>query len=101
MKIHTGDLVKVIAGKDKGKEGKILTVDFKTERVVVEGVNIVTKHVKGHGTTPGQIVKMERSIHVSNVMTLDPETKKPTRIGFKLEGSKKIRIAKKSGKALA
>lgn len=101
MKIHTGDLVKVIAGKDKGKEGKVLTVDLKTERVVIEGVNIVTKHVKSHGSTPGQIVKMERAIHVSNVTALDPETKKPTRIGFKFDGSKKIRIAKKSGKALA
>lgn len=101
MKIHTGDLVKVIAGKDKGKEAKVLKVDIKAERVTIEGVNIATKHVKAQGTVPGQIVKIERPIHVSNVMVIDPETKKPSRIGFKFEGTKKIRIVKKSGKALA
>jgi len=101
MKIHSGDLVKVIAGKDKGKEAKVLSVDTKAERVIVEGVNIAKKHVKGQGNVPGQIVEIERAIHVSNVMVIDPSTKKPTRIGFKIEGGKKIRIAKKSRKALA
>lgn len=100
MKIHTGDTVAVIAGKDKGKKGKVLAVNLKDERVIVEGANIATKHVKRSGNTPGQIVKVERGIHASNVMILDPETKKPTRIGYRIEGTKKVRIAKKSGKAL-
>ena len=101
MKIHSGDLVKVIAGKDKGKESKVLSVDTKAERVIVEGVNIAKKHVKGQGNVPGQIVEIERAIHVSNVMIIDSSSKKPSRVGYKLEEGKKIRIAKKSGKALA
>lgn len=92
--------MRVIAGKNKGKEGKVLSVELKTERVTVEGVNIVKKHVKGQAGVPGQIVEMEKPIHVSNVMVLDPETKKPTRIGFVMEGNKKFRIAKSSGKKL-
>lgn len=101
MKIHSWDIVRVIAWKNKGKEGKVLSVDKKSERVLVEGVNIVKKHIKKQGTTPGQIVEMEKPIHVSNVSAIDPETKMVTRIGFKIEGNKKIRIAKKSGKSLA
>ena len=100
MKIQTGDNVANIAGKDKGKKGKVLVVDIASERVVVEGVNIATKHVKRTGNTPGQIVKIERPVHVSNVMAIDPETKKPSRIGYRIEGTKKVRFAKKSGKTL-
>jgi large subunit ribosomal protein L24 len=100
MKIHTGDTVAIIAGKDKGKKGKVLAVNLETERVIVEGANIATKHIKRSGNTPGQIVKVERGIHASNVMAIDPETKKPTRVGYRIEGTKKVRFAKKSGKAL-
>lgn len=100
MKIQTGDQVAIIAGKDKGKKGKILAVDLKTSRVVVEGANIATKHIKRSGNTPGQIVKVERAVHSSNVMMIDPETKKPTRVGYRIEGTKKVRFAKKSGKTL-
>ncbi|MCK9272622.1 50S ribosomal protein L24 [Candidatus Gracilibacteria bacterium] len=98
MKIRSGDKVVVIAGKDKGKEGKILSVDTKNNRVLVENINIVTKHIKKQGTTPGQIVKVEKSLDASNVMILCPTTSKPTRIGFKIEGNKKTRVSKKSGK---
>lgn len=82
MKIRTGDTVTVLSGKDKGKAGKVVKVITDSNRVVVEGINIVTKHVKKQGTTPGQIVKMEKSIDASNVALECPITKKPTRIGF-------------------
>ncbi|MDD2745223.1 MAG: 50S ribosomal protein L24 [Candidatus Gracilibacteria bacterium] len=101
MKIHSGDLVQVIAGKDKGKQGKVISVFLKEERVLVEGINIVKKAIKKQGVTPGRFVEMEKSVHVSNVAVLDPDTKKPSRVGFNLEGSRKIRISKKSGKSLA
>ena len=101
MNFKVGDKVVVIAGKDKGKEGKILNVDRKNNRVVVENINIVKKHVKGNGQTPGSIDEVEASIHVSNVMMIDPKTKKRTRIGHTVDKKgKKIRISKKSGENL-
>lgn len=99
MKVHTWDKVKVIAWKDKGKEGKILSVDTKASRVLVEGVNIVTRHIKKQWTTPGQIVKTERSIDASNVMLID-STGKTTRVGYRIEAGKKERISKKTGKKI-
>jgi large subunit ribosomal protein L24 len=98
MKIRSWDKVVVIAWKDKGKEWKILSVDTKNNRVLVENINIVTKHIKKQGTTPGQIVKVEKSLDASNVMILCPTTSKPTRIWFKIEWNKKTRVSKKSGK---
>ncbi len=98
MKVRTWDNVKVISWKDKGKTWKILKVNKEDSRVIVEWVNIVTKHVKGYGNVPGQIVKIERAIDVSNVMIVCPDTKKPTRIGFKIENGKKTRVSKKSWK---
>ena len=84
LKIKKGDTVRVIAGKDKGKEGKILIVDKKTDRVIVEGVNMATKHVKPRGgVQQGGIVHQEAPIHVSNVMYLHEG--KPTRLGVKSE----------------
>jgi large subunit ribosomal protein L24 len=100
MKIRSGDMVQVMAGKDKGKKGKVLATHSADSRLVVEGVNIATCHIKKQGTTPGQIIKVEKPIQSSNVMILDPESGKPTRIGFKMEGTKKVRVAKKSGKTL-
>lgn len=82
MKIRTWDTVSLLSGKDKGKTGKVLKVINDSNRVVVEGINIVTKHMKKQGTTPGQIVKIEKSIHASNVALVCPITQKPTRIGF-------------------
>jgi len=100
MRIRKGDKVQVMAGKDKGKQGTVLATNDSVNRLVVEGVNIATQHIKKQGATPGQIIKIEKPVHVSNVMILDPESGKPTRIGFKMEGTKKVRVAKKSGKTL-
>lgn len=101
MKVCTGDTIVVITGKDKGKTGKILRVLSERARVVVEGVNMRTRHVRKTPQRPGQIVRYEASIHVSNVMLVDPTSKKRTRIGFVVKDGKKIRIAKKSGTAIA
>ena len=101
MNFKTGDKVVVISGKDKGKEGKITHVLRAENRVVVEGVNIVKKHVKGNGQTAGSINEIEAPIHASNVMIIDPKTKKPTRIGHSVnKDGKKIRVAKKSNSSL-
>ena len=101
MHFKTGDKVVVISGKDKGKEGKITHVLRAENRVVVEGVNIVKKHVKGNGQTAGSINEVEAPIHASNVMIVDPKTKKPTRIGHSInKDGKKIRVAKKSNSSL-
>ena len=101
MHFKTGDKVVVISGKDKGKEGKITHVLRAENRVVVEGVNIVKKHVKGNGQQAGSINEMEAPIHASNVMIVDPKTNKPTRIGHSVnKDGKKIRVAKKSNSSL-
>ena len=95
-KIKKGDTVKVIAGKDKDKEGKVIAVDTKNNRVLVEGVNMVTKHTKPSAANQqGGIVETEAYIAVSNVMYLHKG--QPTRIGFKMDGDKKVRFAKKTG----
>ena len=99
MFVKTGDKVKVIAGKDKGKEGVIVKIDADQNRVVVEGVNMVKKHQKPNNQYPqGGIVELEAPIHVSNVQLLDPSTNEPTKVGYKVEDGKKVRFAKKSGK---
>lgn len=102
MKIHTGDVVVVISGKDKGKQGKILRVLPAINRVVVEGVNMRIKHIKKTAQQPGQRVSYEASLSASNVMILDPKTKKPTRIGYTVDQKtgKKTRIAKVSGEEI-
>ena len=97
MNFKTGDKVVVIVGKDKGKEGKIIKTLKDENRVVVEGVNIVKKTVKPNGQNPGSITEVEAPIHASNVMIVDPKTKKRTRIGHTTDKKgKKIRITKKS-----
>lgn len=96
-KIKKGDLVKVIAGKDKGKEGKVLSV--KNGKVLVEGVNTITKHTKPSQTNPnGGIVHQEAAIDVSNVMLVVDG--KVSRVGFKVEDGKKVRVAKATGKVI-
>ena len=96
VKIKKGDTVVVIAGKDKGKEGKVLAVDAKKNRVTVEGVNMITKHQKPSAANQqGGIVNREASIDISNVMYLYKG--KPTRIGYKIEDGKKVRVAKATG----
>lgn len=96
MKIKKGDTVKVIAGKDKDKEGKVISVDKKSNRVTVEGVNMITKHSKPSAANPnGGIVQKEAPIDISNVMYVHKG--KATRIGFKIENDKKVRFAKSTG----
>jgi len=97
MKIKKGDQVVVLTGKDKGKQGEILTVMPKENRVVVKGVNVSKKHQSQTATAPGGIIEQEQAIHASNVALVDPKTNKPTRVGFKIEKGEKTRIAKKSG----
>ena len=96
MKIRKGDMVKVIAGKDKDKEGKVIAVDKKDGRVLVEGVNMLTKHTKpSMANQNGGIVHQEGYIDASNVMLL--HNGKATRVGFKMDGDKKVRFAKATG----
>ena len=109
-KIKKGDLVVVIAGRDKGKQGRVLEIQYETDRVVVEGVQRVKKHTKvgqsSRGARTGGIETVEAPIHVSNVMLVDPETKKGTRVGYRTEQverdgrdrSVRVRVAKRSGK---
>ncbi|PJN80135.1 50S ribosomal protein L24 [Thomasclavelia cocleata] len=102
MKIRVGDTVEVIAGKDKGKQGEVLQVLAKQDKVIVEGVNIVTKHIKPSQADPeGGIVTREAPIHVSNVAFYDSKTKAPVKLGYKIvekDGKKiKVRVNKKTG----
>lgn len=100
MKIRAGDSVVVISGKDKGKTGQVLRVLHSKNRVVVADVNIRTRHIRRTPQRAGEIVKYEASIDASNVMLIDPKSKKRTRAGYKIEKGKKTRIAKKSGEEI-
>ncbi len=101
MKVKKGDQVKVLAGEDRGKEGRVLDVNTSKQRLLVEGVNIITKHQKPSATNPqGGIVKKEASIHVSNVMVIDNQGN-PTRIGRRRnDEGKLVRFSKKSKEEL-
>ena len=98
-RIRTGDTVVVISGKDKGKTGKVMRVLREDDRVVVEGINLVKRHMRPTPRNPsGGILEREQAIHASKVMPVDPSTGKGTRVRFKtLENGKKVRIAAKSG----
>jgi large subunit ribosomal protein L24 len=97
QKLKVNDTVQVLAGKDKGKQGKIKSINFKTNRVVVEGVNMVKKAVKpNQQNQQGGIVDMEKAVHISNVAPLDPKSGKPTRVAMKKVGDKTVRVAAKS-----
>lgn len=100
MKLRTGDAVVIISGKEKGKTGKVIHVLHAANRLVVEGVNMRTRHRKKTQERPGQIVRYEASIHASNAMMVDPKTAKRTRIGMVRGEQGKQRVAKKSGTAL-
>jgi large subunit ribosomal protein L24 len=108
-KIKKDDLVVVIAGKDRGQQGRVLKVDTENDRVIVEGVNRVQRHVKANtrrDNQAGGIVTVEAPLHISNVMLVDPQTKKGTRVGYRTDeverdGRKRtvrVRVAKRSGK---
>lgn len=100
-KVKKGDQVVVIAGKDKGKKGEVLRVLPQDNRLVVQGVNVVTKHTKPSMTSQGGLTKQEGTIHVSNVALVDPKSNEATRVAFKvLEDGRKVRIARKSGEQI-
>lgn len=101
MNFKVGDKVVVISGSSKGKEGKISKVLRDENRVIVEGANIIKKHKKGNGNETGGILEMSAPIHASNVMMIDPKTKKRTRIGYTTDkDNKKVRVAKKSNEKI-
>ena len=102
LHIRKGDTVMVITGESKGQKGRILEVDRVKDRVIVEGVNMVSKHTKPNAKAPqGGIIKKESPVHISNLMLIDPASGKPTRIGKRLnEKDKLVRYSKKSGEEI-
>jgi large subunit ribosomal protein L24 len=100
FKIKKGDQVIVTTGKDKGRTGEVIEVRPTEARVKVQGINMVKRHRRPTQTNPGGIEQIEAPIHISNVSLIDPETNKPTRVGYSMEKGKKVRIARKSGKAI-
>src|SRR4051795_5385687 len=107
LRIRRDDTVRVIAGKDRGRTGRVKSVDRQKQRVYVEGVNIVKRHIKPRTLRDtqraqelGGIVEMEGPVHVSNVMLIDPQYGEPSRVAVKREGGRRIRVAKKSGKEI-
>ncbi|RDY22746.1 50S ribosomal protein L24 [Romboutsia maritimum] len=101
MRVKKGDTVVVIAGKDKGKKGSVVSIFPKTNKVLVEGVNVITKHQKPSAINPqGGIINKEAPIHISNIMPFDPETGKGTRVRFEMKDGKKVRVSVKSGKEI-
>ncbi|HWQ60307.1 MAG TPA: 50S ribosomal protein L24 [Candidatus Fimivivens sp.] len=102
MKLKKGDEVEVIAGKDRGKRGKISTVLAKEDKVVVDGVNVMKKHMKsGRDGSKGERIEKPFPIHASNVMLVCPHTGKPTRVGYAVEGGEKVRVSRRSGKSIS
>ena len=99
-KIKKGDKVIVLSGKDRGAEGEVIQVMPKADRVVVRGVNLIKKHQRQTPQQEGGILTREAPIHVSNVALKDPSTGKATRVGFKIEDGKKVRVAKASGEVI-
>ena len=100
LKIKKGDKVIVIAGRDKGKQGEVLSVDREDNRAVVSGVNVVKRHQRQTAAQEGGIVSKSLPIHVSNLAVRDPKDGKPTRVGYKMVGEKKVRFAKRSGEVI-
>jgi large subunit ribosomal protein L24 len=101
-RIKKGDRVIVISGDDRGKQGEVLEVRPKLNRAVVQGINLAKHHTKPKGMgQPGGIVEKEATIHLSNLMLIDPKTDRPTRIGFKvLDGGNKVRVARATGNVI-
>ncbi|EYR82330.1 MULTISPECIES: 50S ribosomal protein L24 [Shinella] len=97
QKIRKGDKVVVLTGKDKGRTGEVVQVMPKEDRAVVKGINLVKRHQRQTQTQEAGIITKEASIHLSNIAIADPKDGKPTRVGFKVEGDKKVRVAKRSG----
>ena len=100
QKIRRGDSVVVLAGKDKGRTGEVMQVMPKENRAVVRGINMVKRHQRQTQTQEAGIVDKEASIHLSNLALADPKDGKATRVGFKIDGDKKVRVAKRSGETI-
>ena len=101
LKIKTGDLVRVVAGDNKGQEGKVLKVLIEKNKAIVEGVNLVSKHNKPSAASPqGGIVKKEAALHISNLALVDAKSGGTTRVGYRIEGGKKVRFSKKSNEVI-
>jgi large subunit ribosomal protein L24 len=101
LKIKKGDKVIVTTGRDKGQSGEVLRVNTKSQRVLVQGVNMIKRHQRPTQTVQGGIVELEAAVHISNLAHIDPKDQKPTRIGFKtLDGERKVRFAKRSGEVI-
>ena len=99
--IKKGDTVYVLAGEDKGQQGRVLSIQASKNRAIVEGINIVSKSTKPTAKHPqGGIVKSEAPVHISNLSLIDPKSGKATRVGYKMEGDKKVRVSKKSGEVI-
>ena len=100
-RIKKGDSVMILAGKDKGKTGQVLSILKQESRVIVQGVNMMRRHTRPSAQSTGGIIQKEASLHVSNVAHVDPKTREATRVGFrKLEGGRKVRYAKRSGEVI-
>lgn len=97
QKIRKGDNVVVLTGKDKGRTGEVLAVMPKEDRAVVRGLNMVKRHQRQTQTQEAGIINKEASLHLSNLAVADPKDGKPTRVGFRIDGDKKVRVAKRSG----
>lgn len=101
LHIKKGDQVAVISGNEKGKSGRVLEVDARKERAIVEGLNMLSVHTKPNAQYPdGGIIKKEGSIHVSNLLHVDPKDGKPCRVGYRIEGDNKVRYSKRSGEVI-
>jgi large subunit ribosomal protein L24 len=100
MKIKKGDQVQVIAGKDRGKRGAVVRVIPTLDKVVVAGVNMMKRHLKPESGRKGERVEKEAPLHVSNIMLVCNETDKPTRVAYQIKNGEKVRISKRSGKAI-
>jgi large subunit ribosomal protein L24 len=100
QKIRKGDEVVVLTGKDKGRKGSVLQVLPKDNRAVVSGVNVVKRHQRQTANSEGGIISKEAPIHLSNVALVDPKDSKPTRVGFRMEGDRKVRYSKRSGEVI-
>jgi large subunit ribosomal protein L24 len=107
LRIRRDDTVRIIAGKDRGRTGRVLRVEPAKQRVYVEGANIIKRHTRPRTLRDtqraqelGGIVEKEGPIHISNVMLIDPDTGEPTRVGIKRDGGRRVRVAKKSGREI-
>ncbi|MEK9856298.1 MAG: 50S ribosomal protein L24 [Rhodobiaceae bacterium] len=100
FKIKKGDQVVVTTGRDKGRRGEVMAVRRTENRVLVQGCNIVKRHTRATQDNPGGIINKEAPLHISNVSLIDPDSGQATRVGYEFKDGKKIRIARRSGKAL-